>query len=138
MGGLISGMLGGAQTVSAVGPNAAIAANAVVAGPMNFRANAVNDRTIITTDTAASTQYALSHPAGSGGEMRISYITGGVDIIRFKTNGAMTHASTLLSFYNATATTKQSVTGSRVANPALASLLTALATLGLITDGSSA
>ncbi|MDX3637679.1 hypothetical protein PV728_47415 [Streptomyces europaeiscabiei] len=48
------------------------------------------------------------------------------------------HLGTTLGFYGATATTKPSVTGSRGGNAALASLLTALATLGLITDGTSA
>ena len=43
-----------------------------------------------------------------------------------------------LGFFNAaTPATKQTVTGSRGANAALASLLTALATYGLVTDSSS-
>jgi hypothetical protein len=48
------------------------------------------------------------------------------------------HLGTTLGFYGATAATKPTVTGSRGGNAALASLLTALATLGLITDSSSA
>jgi hypothetical protein len=43
-----------------------------------------------------------------------------------------------LAFFNGTATTKQTVTGSRGGNAALASLLTALAAYGLITNSSSA
>ena len=43
-----------------------------------------------------------------------------------------------LGFHGATAVAKQTVTGSRGGNAALASLLTALANLGLITDGTSA
>lgn len=43
-----------------------------------------------------------------------------------------------LGFYAATAVAKQSVTGSRGGNAALADLLTKLANLGLITDGTSA
>lgn len=42
-----------------------------------------------------------------------------------------------VGFYNTNATTKQEVTGSREANAALTSLLTALATIGLITNSSS-
>lgn len=42
-----------------------------------------------------------------------------------------------LGFYGSAAVAKQTVTGSRGANAALASLLTALATLGLIVDSSS-
>ena len=42
-----------------------------------------------------------------------------------------------LGFFGAAATTKPTVTGSRSANAALASLLTALANLGLVTDSTS-
>ena len=42
-----------------------------------------------------------------------------------------------IGFYGAAPAAKPTVTGSRGANAALASLLTALATLGLITDSSS-
>lgn len=44
----------------------------------------------------------------------------------------------LVGFFGATAIAKPAVTGSRAANAALASLLTALANLGLISDSSSA
>lgn len=44
---------------------------------------------------------------------------------------------TLLGFYGATPATKPTATGSRGGNAALASLLTQLATLGLITDSTS-
>ncbi len=53
----------------------------------------------------------------------------------------VTGATTLagdVGFCGAAATSRQTVTGSRGGNAALASLLTALATLGLITDNSSA
>lgn len=43
-----------------------------------------------------------------------------------------------LGFHGATSVTQQTVTGSRGGNAALASLLTKLATLGLIVDGTSA
>ena len=48
------------------------------------------------------------------------------------------HVSTLAGFYGATPATKRSITGSRGSNAALASLLTELATLGLLTDNTSA
>lgn len=50
----------------------------------------------------------------------------------------LAHRGTLLGFYNSAPAAKQTVTGSRGGNAALASLLTALATLGLITDNTSA
>ena len=43
-----------------------------------------------------------------------------------------------VGFYNTAPQTKPTVTGSRAGNAALADLLTELATLGLITDSSSA
>jgi hypothetical protein len=52
--------------------------------------------------------------------------------------GALTGgASMTLGLFNATAASKQTVTGSRGGNAALASLLTALATYGLVTDSTS-
>ncbi|MEU4169460.1 hypothetical protein AB0F46_21615 [Streptomyces sp. NPDC026665] len=48
------------------------------------------------------------------------------------------HLGTTLGFYGAAAVSKPSVTGSRGGNAALASLITALSTLGLITDSTSA
>ncbi|MGM1079685.1 N-acetylmuramoyl-L-alanine amidase [Streptomyces sp. H28] len=48
------------------------------------------------------------------------------------------HMGSTLGFYGATAVAKQTVTGSRTDGSALASLLTALANLGLITDTSTA
>lgn len=56
--------------------------------------------------------------------------------------GAVVHtidpAANTLGFHSATPVTQQTVSGSRGGNAALASLLTALATVGLIVDGSSA
>jgi hypothetical protein len=52
--------------------------------------------------------------------------------------GAIAHTGTKIGFYSATPATKPTVSGSRGGNAALADLLTELATLGLITDSSSA
>jgi hypothetical protein len=52
--------------------------------------------------------------------------------------GNLSHNGTTLGFYGATAATKPTITGSRGGNAALADLLTELATLGLITDSTSA
>lgn len=49
-----------------------------------------------------------------------------------------THQGTNIGFFSTTPTTKQTVTGSRGGNAALASLLTALAAYGFVTDSSSA
>lgn len=52
--------------------------------------------------------------------------------------GDLDHDGANAGFYGTAPATKQTVTGSRGGNAALASLLTALATIGLITDSSSA
>ena len=55
----------------------------------------------------------------------------------FQIRGPLDIDSTTIGFFGATPAAKPTVTGSRGGNAALASLLTALATLGLITDSSS-
>jgi hypothetical protein len=65
----------------------------------------------------------------------------GVNLLALVTNGAdriRIGASGELGFFGATPASKPTVTGSRGGNAALASLLTALAGLGLIVDNSSA
>lgn len=52
--------------------------------------------------------------------------------------GNLDHDGSNVGFYNTTPAAKQTVTGSRGGNAALASLLTALAAIGLVTDSSSA
>lgn len=52
--------------------------------------------------------------------------------------GDLAHRGSKAGFYNATPITKPAITGSRGGNAALASLLTALVNLGLITDSTSA
>lgn len=49
----------------------------------------------------------------------------------------ITGASKMIGFYGTTKKSKQTVTGSKGANAALASLLTALSTIGLVVDSSS-
>ncbi|MFD8279713.1 hypothetical protein ACFV47_11015 [Streptomyces solisilvae] len=51
---------------------------------------------------------------------------------------AFRHLGSTLGFYGATAASKPTVSGSRGGNAALASLLTALSTLGLVTDSTTA
>lgn len=64
---------------------------------------------------------------GASGEMRIQ----GANVQLGESGGSM-------GFYGNNGTTKQTITGSRAGNAALASLLTAMANLNLITDSSSA
>lgn len=55
-----------------------------------------------------------------------------------KLPGALDHDGTTVGFYGATPVAKPTVTGAKGANAALASLLTALVSLGLITDSTTA
>jgi hypothetical protein len=59
------------------------------------------------------------------------------EVLRITSN-ALRVVATSLGFYNTAPATVQTPTGSRAGNAALASLLTALATTGLIIDGTSA
>lgn len=52
-------------------------------------------------------------------------------------DGTLAHTGTTAGFYNATPVAKPTVTGAKGGNAALTSLLTALASLGLITDSST-
>lgn len=63
----------------------------------------------------------------------VATFTGGVSIA-----AALAHTGTTIGFYNTAPTGKPTVAGSRGANAALASLLTNLALLGLVTDSSTA
>lgn len=56
------------------------------------------------------------------------------EAMRVESNGS----ASMLGFYGSSAVAKQSITGSRGGNAALADLLTKLATLGLITDSTTA
>ncbi len=63
-----------------------------------------------------------------------AYDTAARECIRFEASGT----AAMIGFFATAAAVKQTVTGSRGGNAALASLLTALATYGLITNSSSA
>lgn len=60
------------------------------------------------------------------------------DALYGSTKHVLDGAANSIGFFGTTAAVKQSVSGSRAGNAALASLITALAAYGLVTDGSSA
>lgn len=74
--------------------------------------------------TADSAKFYVNGKISTSGEMEI--------------NGALNHDGTTIGFYGTAPVTKPTVTGSRGGNAALASLLTALAGQGLLTDSSTA
>ena len=53
-------------------------------------------------------------------------------------SGALIHQGSALTFFNGSSSSKQTISGSRNSNAALANLLTALAGYGLVTDSSTA
>lgn len=65
-------------------------------------------------------------------------ISGGLGAANATIGGAFRHTGSMLGFYNASAIAKPVITGSRSDGTALASLLTQLANLGLITDSTTA
>lgn len=112
--------------------------NASVGGAIAVAGDTTNQRALCLTGSNKTDVYAFSLPTGSGGLMRLSCVTGGVNVFDVGTDGSLRHLSSKLAFFGATTVTKPTVTGSRGGNAALASLITALANLGLITDSSSA
>lgn len=86
----------------------------------------------IQAQNAAATGGALNVASGTGGTNpgEVSLSTGATK--RFRADG------TGIGFFATAPVAKQAVTGSRGGNAALASLLTALATTGLLTDSSTA
>ena len=81
----------------------------------------------------SSLEAATKSSAGSGTFLPLG---GGTMTGDLKALAGLKHNGNL-GFFNTAETTKQTVTGSRGANAALASLLTALANYGLIVDSSS-
>lgn len=102
--------------------------------------------------TSGSDNYVTpsDQEGGAGGYSAIEFRSNGdMDLIAWTgtttTNGVVTPQRVLrlggantIGFYTASPVAKQTVSGSRGGNAALASLLTALATTGLITDSSTA
>lgn len=105
-------------------------------GAIAINADPTNQRALGLSNNAKTALYDFRFPGGN--VMRVVYTTGAINILDFESDGGLRHVSTKLGFFAATSTTKPTVTGSRGGNAALASLLTALATLGLITDSSTA
>jgi len=87
-----------------------------------------------------TTQTGLWIGAMTGGSTNYAIYTG-TGLVRFgdsvEIDGDLNHDGSNLGVFGTAPTTKQEVTGSRGANAALASLLTALAAYGLLTDSSS-
>jgi hypothetical protein len=92
-----------------------------------------------TTNVVEAAQFQASFPTATHASRKARlvcsvYDTAAHEAWRAEADGA----APMLGFYGSSAVAKQSVTGSRGGNAALADLLTKLATLGLITDGTSA
>lgn len=89
-------------------------------------------------DPAGGTQFSFDKPTGSGDVLRLRYTTGNLSIMDFGTDASVRHLSSKYGAFSATPVVKPTVTGSRGGNAALASLLTALSTLGWVTDSTTA
>jgi hypothetical protein len=88
--------------------------------------------------TASGVDAAVAVAINSKGTGSVKLVSNGITSVFATSTGALIgNTGQSIGFYGATRVAKQTVTGSRGANAALASLLTALATLGLITDSTS-
>jgi len=93
----------------------------------------VSGESLTVTDNATAGFNTVRHGDGSvTAHLGPQLITGNLEL-----DGDFNHDGSNVGFYGTAPTTKPTVTGSRGANAALASLLTALAGLGLLTDSSS-
>lgn len=113
-----------------------------------IRMGSVNNRGLISGNTLADGSKSAAavntmgvrttSDAGSLPILGINYMTvAGTPLSDASNNGQMLLRATKLGFFTTTPITKPTVTGSRAGNAALASLLTQLANLGLVTDSSS-
>lgn len=97
-------------------------------GSMKWGSGAAAVDTVLSRSGTKTLQ--LADNAGAAAKLNV---TGELEL-----DGALNHDGTTVGFYGTAPATKQTVSGSRGGNAALTSLLTALATLGLITNSSSA
>jgi hypothetical protein len=121
------GALSGTLTVNVVSGTTAAVGGGVTGDPF--------DRWRITADGRFA--------AGPGSAARDSFLyRDGVNSMRtdgaWAVGGDLKHLGTKAGFFGAAAVVKPSVTGAKGGNAALASLISALATLGLITDNTTA
>lgn len=133
-------------TVTATAPEAIITGTAGNNRVLRYRSGA-NERWAIYTNTTAESG------SSAGSDLQIAGYTDGGSPTNFVTitrstgrvllsgeleiDGALNHDGSTVGFYGTAPAVKPTVTGSRGSNAALASLLTALAGLGLLTDSSS-
>lgn len=87
-------------------------------------------------DNTGSTSWAVQF--GATGFVGMNALSGSSGALRANNVNKFAWSTTGVSFFNATIAAQQNITGSRSANAALADLLTKLATIGLITDGTTA
>jgi hypothetical protein len=105
------------------------------AAPIIFQTEAVDRGRILNTAGGGAWLINKTTQTNSG-QLEVSgkiYGSAALEI-----DGDLDHDGSNVGFYAAAPAAKQTVTGSRGGNAALASLLTGLATIGLITDSSSA
>lgn len=95
-------------------------------------------RAVTLADNTLATQYSFDLPTASGGVLRLRYVTGATNLLDFGTDGSAKFLGTKFALFSGTPAVKPTITGSRGGNAALASLLTGLATLNILTDSTTA
>lgn len=89
---------------------------------------------LVLGDQEGKHAYGFRH--GSNGQIAFRYMTGGADILT-ATGGRVVLNAERLGFFGSQGTGKPSPTGSKGGNTALASLLAALSSMGLVIDSST-
>lgn len=112
-----------------------VSGNHASGGALLVQADATNKRALVMSQDKA-TLYGFEFLSAS--LIAFKCTSSGSASFNVNTNGGLQHTGATLGFFSQAPTTKPTVTGSRGGNAALASLLTALAALGLITDSTTA
>lgn len=138
-------LIEGNLTLSDVNPSIkATGANVlkIISGEADlYLGNSVLEYATVVRGIASSVNYFDIIPAVTGSPITLKGNGDATAGVNLEANGAGTlklgSAGNSIGFYGAAGAAKQTITGSRGGNAALASLLTALANYGLITDSSS-
>lgn len=101
------------------------------AGTLVAAVGNANGNPLVSWYTNSTQRWGLQGLGTACDSLRVFDYTGTAELMRWKTGS-------LISVFGATPVGKQTVSGSRGSNAALASLLTALAAFGWITDSTSA
>lgn len=133
----IAAIPAGAASITSVGATAPDCDGAMVVNRCFIGSIATDNAYFTHRDQTGSTSAHFRIVGGTGAAI-VNCLSGATTELRHNNVAVVSCGNATLGFYGTTPASKQSISGSRGGNAALADLLTKLATIGLITDGTSA